>query len=552
MTQLLDLDINGFDLDQPFNIGIQCTQPSIEGFDSQAPAIIVDHFERGSSELSFDALNQQSNRFAHALKSLGINKGDRVMLWLPNVEEFPISFFGTLKLGAIAVPSSTLLAPDEVEFIANNAGARCLVTTAERLATLSSIELSKTNIEHVVIIDSEEEANQPSIQPKHFKELLQNSSNEDLDCTTLANDPAYLVYTSGTTGYPKGVLHAHRAVLGRLPAAKEWFDYSTERPDRILHSGKFNWTYVLGTALMDPLLLGKTVIVFEGPSHPTTWPALIAKHDATIFIGVPTIYRQILEKTEFTHADVPSLRHCMCAGEQLSDQILSAWQARFEQNIYEAIGMSECSYYLSQHPSRPVKAGSAGMPQKGHKIALLNDELEPVETDEEGMLCIHQDDVGLFIEYWNLPEETAKSRKQGYFLTGDYARRDEDGYIWFLGRKDDIINTFGYRVSPMEIERVLKTHPDIADCVALQEEVAKDKHIVTLCTIMNAGSTATEAELIHYASEHLAKYKLPRRVVFMESFPRTRNGKVLRKALKTQLYRTEATHSSSPSISPAS
>ena len=145
------------------------------------------------------------------------------------------------------------------------------------------------------------------------------------------------------------------------------------------------------------------------------------------------------------------------------------------------------------------------------------------------------DDIGLFIEYWQLPEETSNSRKDGYFLTGDYAKRDSEGYIWFLGRKDDIINTFGYRVSPMEIERVLKTHPAIADCVALQEEVAKDKHIVTLCAILNGEAHTSETELIQFAGEHLAKYKLPKRVVFMEEFPRTRNGKVLRKALKSQL-----------------
>jgi acetyl-CoA synthetase len=352
---------------------------------------------------------------------------------------------------------------------------------------------------------------------------------------TCYNDPAYLVYTSGTTGYPKGVLHAHRALLGRLPSAYHWFDYQSDSTDRILHSGKFNWTYVLGTAMMDPMYLGKTVVVYNGNASVETWPKLIAKHQCTIFIGVPTIYRQIIQKTEFSAKDVPTLRHCMCAGEHLSDEMLGYWQDRFEQDIYEAIGMSECSYYLSHHPDNAIRPGSAGFPQTGHKIALLNEDMQPVEDDEEGMLCIETSDLGLFIEYWQLPDTTQATRKGGYFLTGDYAKRDGDGYIWFLGRRDDIINSFGFRISPHEIERVLKTHPDVADCVALEQEVGPDKNLVVACIILHADTRLNEEQMLTFAREHLAQYKVPKKIYFMDQFPRTANGKVLRKQMKAEL-----------------
>jgi len=349
---------------------------------------------------------------------------------------------------------------------------------------------------------------------------------------TRPGDPAYLVYTSGTTGYPKGVLHAHQSLIGRTPASRYWFDFDPDNVDRIVHSGKFNWTYVLGSALMDPLYRGKTVIAFEGKNDAHTWPKLIAKHRATIFIGVPTIYRQILQKTDYTAAEVPTLRHCMSAGEHLSDEVFEQWRTRFGREIYEAVGMSEFSYYLSQSRFRPIRPGSAGFPQPGHDIRLLNPEtLEEVAPGEEGMISIPVSDPGLFLEYWQLPEETAKLRHDGWFFTGDYARYDADGYIWFLGRKDDIIKSFGYRVSPYEVERVLKSHPAVADCACVGEDAGADRLLVVAYVIPQPGATVTPDELMAFGREHLAAYKAPKAVYLAQDFPRTKNGKILRRSI---------------------
>jgi acyl-coenzyme A synthetase/AMP-(fatty) acid ligase len=287
---------------------------------------------------------------------------------------------------------------------------------------------------------------------------------------------------------------------------------------------------------MDPLYRGKTVIAYEGRNDVATWPKLIAHHGATIFIGVPTIYRQILQKTPFGAKDVPTLRHCMSAGEHLSDEMFSLWKERFRLDIYEAVGMSEISYYLSQSKHRPIRPGSAGFAQPGHDVHLVDPEtLADVPPGEEGMIAIPENDPGLFLRYWNQPEEDARLRRGGWFLTGDYARRDGDGYLWFLGRKDDIIKSFGYRVSPYEVERVMKGHPDVADCATLGEEAESDKRLVVSYVIPHEGSEVTPDALLAFARDHLASYKCPRIVYLAREFPRTRNGKILRREITPKI-----------------
>lgn len=519
-----------------FNIANECVKQHASGDHGNNIALIVEDDQLGTKSLSYRALDQQSAKIVTLLNQLGINPGDRVLIRLPNSTDYPESFFGCLKHGAIAVPTSTLLAASEVTYLAKDSGAKILIAAKSMWSELQTILDEPTELRAVLLAGEGEMPTQnvdSDIRLLDLTELVKNADATDKINQSKADDPAYLVYTSGTTGFPKGVLHAHRSLIGRLPASQYWFDFKAG--DRIMHSGKFNWTYVLGSALMDPLFHGHTVIVHEGKNDASTWPKLIKKHDCSIFIGVPTIYRQIIQKTDFSAKDVPSLRHCMSAGEHLSDEMLAAWRDRFEQDVFEAIGMSEFSYYISQRIDRPIKPGAAGFPQPGHNIQLLAGDGSPAVHGEEGMIAIPESDPGLFLNYWQLSEETEKAKHDGYFFTGDYARMDEQGYIWFLGRKDDIINTFGYRVSPHEIERVLKTHPAIADCVALGEELGKDKILVSACVILHPDSELSEQELLEFGSNNLAKYKAPKIVHFYKDFPRTKNGKVLRKQMIAEL-----------------
>ncbi len=520
-----------------FNIGVACTDTHLNTSRADIVAMIVEDDALGTSSITFAELAQRTDQFAQVLRNLGVKVGDRVLIRLPNSLDYPIAFLGAMKMGAISVPTSTLLTAEEVAYLAKDSGATVLVTDAAAWNVMAD-EITKNtadiaNLKHVLVtqLESVSEFKSPAgLNVQGLEDSILDIQQVEPAHATKADDPAYLVYTSGTTGYPKGVLHAHRALLGRQPAAQYWFNYSEQIQDRIMHSGKFNWTYVLGTGLMDPLYLGKTVIVHEGKNDAQKWLDLINKHQATIFIGVPTIYRQLLQKTTATQADIPSLRHYMSAGEHLSDEVLEQWRTRFGLDIYEAVGMSEFSYYLSQSKYRPIRPGSAGFPQPGHDVQLLNPEtLQPVPVGEEGMICVKDTDPGLFLRYWNLDEETAKYKHDGYFFSGDYAKYDADGYIWFLGRKDDIIKSFGYRVSPYEIERVYKGHPAVADCAAVGEEIEKDKLLVVIYVIPKADITVNPDELLAYGKQHLAAYKSPKTVYVAKDFPRTKNGKILRK-----------------------
>lgn len=539
------------DVPEFLNIGHECTSKHVGTDKENSIAMIIEDSDLGTTELTYKELSTQSDQFSTFLDHIGLEVRDRLLICLKNSLAYPISFFGAIKAGIIAVPTSTLLSGSEVKYLANDSQAKAIVLTDSIYKDLLPYIENLVNLKHIIVagIDSVDELPQPSgIHVYSLNEIIKTTDTKANCYQSKSGEPAYLVYTSGTTGFPKGVLHSHRSLIGREPASEYWF--SLKENERIMHSGKFNWTYVLGSALMDPLYLGHTVVAYEGKNEPDLWIKLIQRHKCTIFIGVPTIYRQIIQKTECTIKDAPTLRHCMSAGEHLSSEMVIAWQERFQQSIYEAIGMSEFSYYISHSLHRPIRPGSAGFVQPGHKVKILNPEtMQEVGVEEEGMICISEDDPGLFLEYWQLEEETRKAKRNGYFFTGDYAKRDEDGYIWFLGRKDDIINTFGYRVSPHEIERVMKSHELVADCVAFGLDVGAGKTIVAIAIIAHAEiDDEQEKQILQYGQKNLARYKCPKQLYVIDEYPKTKNGKVLRKELvkniltqesKTDAYRPE-------------
>lgn len=509
-----------------FNITEACLTRHRNTKTADETAMVFVANDLSHKDFTYRELDELSARFAGSLKARGLAVGDRVLLRLPNTHIFPVAFFGAIRGGFIPVPTSPMLTAAEFTYLVKDSGAAALVSDAKLFAPLASADYLADF--KVIYADG-----------AHGTVAVEDEIKSALPLTnihpTVGADPAYLVYTSGTTGYPKGVLHAQQALLGRLPAATNWFAFKPDSRDRIMHSGKFNWTYVLGTAMMDPLYQGKTVVVYEGENSPERWLELIKQHSCNVFIGVPTIFRQILQKTQASSTSVPTLTHAMCAGEHLTDEVLGQWTERFGFPIYEGLGMSECSYYISQRPGEATKPNSAGKIQPGHRAQLLDENLQPVAAGTEGMICIHRSDPGLFIEYWKSPEANANQFKDNWFLTGDYATIDAEGFLFFLGRRDEIIKSFGYRVSPFEIERVYRDNESIEDVVAFAEVAGPEKTLISLCVQLKAGQNFSDAELIAWGKARLASYKLPKKVYQLGKFPRSANGKVLRSKIPKEL-----------------
>ncbi|NBN80227.1 AMP-binding protein [Microvirga tunisiensis] len=457
-------------------------------------------------------------RVAGGLRRLGLSQGDRILVRIGHSCDFPLVFFGAMAGGFVPVPSSSLLTPAECDLILADSGAVLVVHDGATALP----------------------ADRPGVRflgPDGLAALRQGPPAAYAQ--TGAEDPAFLIYTSGTSGYPKGVLHAHRAARGRRPMDRGW--YGLQRQDRLLHAGAFNWTYTLGVGLMDPWANGATSLVYDGPRDPQVWPDVLAGSRATLFAAVPSLYRRILKYGEVTPAAFPALRHGLTAGEALPAALHGEWLRRSGRPLYEALGMSEISTYVSSGPEVSTRPGSPGKPQAGRRVAVLAEDGEgsaPLPPGSTGLLAVHRSDPGLMLGYFGRPAETAAAFRGDWFLTGDRARFDAEGYLWYEGRADDVMNAFGYRVAPEEVERVLAAHPAVAEVAVTTVRPASDAsagtgvELIAAFVVLRDGMTVGEAELADHAARGLAEYKRPKLWRLVAELPRTASGKIQRRRLQ--------------------
>ena len=461
---------------------------------------------------TYAELDLMVRRLAGGLIATGLVRGDRVMIRAANDIDFALAFFATTAIGCVAQPASLLLTAEEALALAADSGAAAIV-----LGDAGASE--RKAFSRLRIFDREQTLRLAAEGPPAPY------------APTAPDDPAYLVFTSGSTAEPKGVLHAQRVVIGRQPMARDWLGLTEN--DVVLHAGNISWTYALGVGVLDPFACGATGALYAGPRDPAIWLKLIERRRATIFAAVPSLYRQILKYSDPSAFDLTSLRHGVCAGEALSPELLTQWCEATGTWLYEALGMSEISTYVSSRPGEPVRAGSPGRPQTGRRVAVLpvDGGTEPLACRHVGLLAVHRSDPGLMLGYWNRPLEEAAAFRGEWFIGGDLAEFDEDGWLWHHGRNDDIMNAFGYRVSPLEVENVLSAHPGVADVAVAERTVAKGVSVIAAFVVLKAERAADESMLLAHCAEHLAAYKRPRAIVFVSEIARTANGKVSRKAL---------------------
>lgn len=441
---------------------------------------------------------------ATALLREGLDSGDILLIRLGNTVDFPIAYLGAIAAGVIPVPSSSQLTEGEVAYILN---------TLHPAAVLHSEGIACPAAPGCRVIAAQDMPTWYDLPPTE----------------PLLGDPdrlAYVIYTSGTSGQPRAVAHAHRAIWARQMMMQGWYGLGPD--DRLCHAGAFNWTYTMGTGLMDPWTMGATALIPAPDVDHRLLPRLLKDHDATIFAAAPGVYRNVLKHAPL---DLPTLRHGLSAGEKLSPQIHDAWHTATGRPIYEAYGMSECSTFISSSSDYPASPDTLGRPQDGRRIAILN-ETEPAPLGAPGMIAVDARDPGLMLGYLNAPEATAEKFRDGWFLTGDLGSMDADGMITYLGRADDMMNAGGYRVSPIEVETALHAFPGIDAVAATDVEIKPGVRLIA--AFYTGPAPLSDDALSAFAKSRLARYKQPRLYRHMAALPTGANGKILRRALRDQ------------------
>ncbi len=437
---------------------------------------------------------------ATGLLQAGLVPQDRILLRLGNGPAFPVAYLGAIAAGMVPVPTSAQLTTPEITRLA---------ATIRPALTIAGAGIALPDLGPPVLTQGALAA---------FADL----SPADWHLGS-PERPAYILFTSGSSGQPRAVVHAHRAILARAMMHRDWYGLCAD--DRMLHAGAFNWSFTLGTGLMDPWTLGATALIPAEGTPPAGLPRLGADHGATLLAGAPGVFRKMLQAD---WSPWGALRHGLCAGERLEPALREAWQARTGTDLHEAMGMSECSTFLSGSPARPAPRGTAGYPQKGRKLAILDAADRPLAAGSAGKLAVCADDPGLCLGYLDQPEETAARIRNGWFLTGDLAVAAEDGAIAVLGRTDDLMNAGGFRVAPPEIETVLAQVTGAGDLAVAEITVRAGVSIIAAFWT----GTAPEEALRAKAASDLAGYKQPRAYIHLDALPRTATGKINRRALR--------------------
>ena len=433
----------------------------------------------------------------------GLKPGDRLLLRLGNTVDFPLAYLGTIAVGIVPVPTSSQLTAAEITGMAE------LLDPAAVIAG-DGIAL-----------------------PAHPARVIAAADLTDWQalppCDWDRGDPdrlAYMVFTSGTSGRARAVMHAHRAVWARRMMWEGWYGLTAE--DRLMHAGAFNWTYTLGTGLMDPWAIGATALIPDAGIEAAQLPLLLKRFDATIFAAAPGVFRQLLKMP------VPALtrlRHGLSAGEKMPETTRTAWVEATGTPVFEALGMSEVSTYVSASPARPAPPGTAGFPQPGRRVAVLGDDGAPVPHGEPGQLAVDAQDPGLMLGYWRAEAETAARFQAGWFQTGDMVTMEPGGAIRYLGRDDDMLNAGGFRVSPLEVERAFDAHSGITESAAVELPVREGVSVIALFYVA-ADAPLDDAALAAHGAERLARYKQPRLFLARDALPKGPNNKLNRRALR--------------------
>ena len=513
-----------------YNIGVDVCDKHTDRF--AKPALFLDDADGHSYSVTFGELKERSDRFANALRGLGVARGDRVAIILPQREETVIAHVAVYKLGAIALPLSVLFGPDAVEYRLSDSGTKVAIGMSSHMDMLNDIRPRLPALETIVLCDSD-----PGAAGRSFQALLESAAERFEPVRTRSDEAAMLIYTSGTTGPPKGALNGHRCLLGNLPGFELSQNFYPREQDLMWTPADWAWTGGLLDALLPALHYGVPVLgPVGGRFDPEHACRLMGKYGVRNAFIPPTAMKMLMQVESPKQKHGLRLRSIMSAGEQVGTQVVHWAREELGVGVNEMWGQTEFNYLVGNCTDvMAVRPGSMGKPYPGHNVEPVDPSGAPMPDGKAGELAARRDDPVFFLGYWNQEKATREKFIGDYWGTGDLGYRDADGYLWFVGRKDDVISSAGHRIGPGEIEDCLIKHEAVAQAAVVGSPDALRGEIVKAFIILADGQTASEAlakNIQQNVKQRLAAHEYPREIEFVDSLPMTTTGKVRRIALR--------------------
>lgn len=521
-----------------YNIAVDaCDRWAVRDPDRTA---IIHSLRDGRTEtVSYGWLAEKSNRLANALAAHGIDRGDRVGLLLPQTPEVAVAHFAVYKRGAVTVPLAVLFGVDALRYRLADSGARALITDADGLAKLAEIRDDLGDLELIISVDG------PGDGAVGFAELIDKARDRADVADTGPGDPALMIYTSGTTGPPKGALHGHRVLLGHLPGVEMAHEFFPQAGDVIWTPADWAWAGGLLNILMPGLHFGVPVVAHAfAKFDPERALRLIADHNVRNTFIPPTALKMLMALPDPAAGRRLDLRTIGSGGESLGREAYDWGRETFGLTINEFYGQTECNLVLSACAAIGVsRAGAIGMPVPGHDVAVIDADGREVAPGTLGQIAVKRPDPVMFLRYWNNQEATDAKFVGDWMTTGDQGMTDEDGYVHFVGRDDDVITSSGYRIGPGEIEDCLIAHPSVSLAAAVGKPDPIRTEIVKAYIVLKSGEKAGEAlveDIQNFVRTRLAAHEYPREIAFVDELPLTTTGKVIRRKFRELAEREAA------------
>lgn len=503
--------------------------------------------------LSYRALRDAVNHFANALAQMGVKKGDRVAIYLPNSPQFAIAYYGALKAGAVIAPVNPIYTPRELEFILQDSGAETIVALSQFYPKLQEVR-AKTKLKRVIVANIKEyfppflkmlftlamekkEGHRVDLVAGDvwFQDVLKNAGAVPPKVDVQSNDDAVLLYTGGTTGLPKAAQLTHSNLLANAVQLRAWIPWAKEGNEGFLTALPLFHSYAMTTCLNEAMLLAGTLILIPNPRDLVHVLKAIDRHKPSFFPGVPTLYTAVNNNPEVVKYNLRSIKACVSGAAGLPIEVAKKFGEITGGRLVEGYGLSEASPVVTANPIYGEnRIGTIGLPMPDTDVKLMDIEggTKEVPIGEPGELCVQGPQV--MKGYWNKPEETAKTIRDGWLHTGDVAVMDADGYFRIVDRLKEMIISGGYNIYPREIEEVLYQHPAVLEAAAIGVADSYRGESAKAFVVLKTGQKATADELIAFCKQNLAPYKVPRAIEFREALPKTMIGKILRRELAAE------------------